>query len=223
MTNSMLSLEGSVNDDDNDLPLNQLKKELTLRKQKRDQIEELMEKFCQRLYMGFETAVAQTTASGIPGLGKPRRIPHPAGDWRQALQLFIEDWTAIIVPLVGAAWPNPRDEARITPFRFKEPCGRIAMFLSDDPNAESFYDFLIFSDGSWFAWGYGWPRTNDDIDQTDFEVMAFELLTSIVKDIHTTWRPRRVVLVGNTTNGTALSQSLDAKKRAYNFGLPGEE
>ena len=48
-----------------------------------------------------------------------------------------------------------------------------------------------------------------------------ELLTSFVKDIHTTWRPRRMAPVSNA--GTALNQSLDAKKRAYLFGLPGEE
>ena len=61
----------------------------------------------------------------------------------------------------------------------------------------------------------------DDIEATNFETMAFELLTSFVKDIHTTWRPRKVLAVSNT--GTALNQSLDAKKRAYHFGLPGEE
>ncbi|MEP7286314.1 MAG: hypothetical protein ABI947_11155 [Chloroflexota bacterium] len=202
-------------------PINALKAELTRRVQERKQIEALMEKFTGKLFDAFETAIAQTTASGVPGLNKPRRIPHPAGDWRQALQLYIEDWSVIIVPLVGAAWPNPRDEARIAAVKFKEPCGRIALFLGDEPSAESFYDFLIFSDGSWFAWGFGWPRIDDDIDLTNFETMAFELLTAFVRDIHTTWRPRRINV--NATNGTALSQSLDAKKRAYNFGLPGDE
>jgi hypothetical protein len=181
----------------------------------------MLQEFTKRLYESFEKAVAQTTAAGVPGLGKPRRIPHPSGDWRQALQLFIEDWTVIIVPLVGAAWPNPRDEARIPAAKFKEPAGRIAMFLGDDPNAESFYDFMLFADGFWFAWGFGWPKTEDTIEKTPFDRIAIELLTSFVKDIHTTWRPRRIVGVSNT--GTALSQSLDAKKRAYNFGLPGEE
>ena len=207
--------------EDEDHPINELKKELTLRTGQRDQVEHLMQIFTQRLFDNFEKAIAQTIALGVPGLAKPRRIPHPAGDWRQALQLYIEDWSVIIVPLVGAAWPNPRDEARIQPSKFKESCGRIALFLGDDPSAESFYDFLVFSDGSWFAWGYGWPRVSDDIEKTNFEVMCFELLTSFVKDIHTTWRPRRMTAVANT--GTALSQSLDAKKRAYHFGLPGEE
>lgn len=207
--------------DDEEHPINALLKELTLRKEQRDLVEGLMEKFTGRLYEAMESAVTQTIASGVPGLSKPRRIPHPAGDWRQALQIFIEDFTVIIVPLVGAAWPNPRDEAKITQSRFKEPCGRIALFLGDDPNAESFYDFLIFSDGSWFAWGYGWPRVSDDIENTNFESMAFEILTSFVKDIHTTWRPRRIH--AGQVAGTALSQSLDAKKRAYSFGLPGEE
>jgi hypothetical protein len=206
---------------DEEHPINKLRAELTLRVDQRQRIEQLMEKFTGSLFTAFEVAVAQASASNVPGLAKPRRLSHPAGDWRQALQVFIEDWSVIIVPLVGAAWPNPRDEARIATSKFKEPCGRIAMFLGDDPNAESFYDFLIFADGSWFAWGFGWPRLDDDFERTDFERMAFELLTSFVKDIHATWRPRRLG-VGNQ-NGTQLSQSLDAKKRVYNFGLPGEE
>ena len=81
--------------------------------------------------------------------------------------------------------------------------------------------FLIFPDGSWFAWGFGWPRVADNIESTNFESMSFELLTSFVKDIHTTWRPRRLTAIPNI--GTALNQSLDAKKRAYHFGLPGDE
>ncbi len=202
-------------------PIVALMKELSLRVEQRNAIEQLMETFTARLYEAFESAVAQTINEGVPGLGTPRRIPHPTGDWREALQLFIEDWSVIIVPLVGAAWPSPRDEARIAASKFKEPCGRIAMFLGDDPNAESFYDFLIFADGSWFAWGFGWPRIADDIDSADYEHMAFEMLTSFVKDIHTTWRPRRVG--GKPNVGTALSQSLDARNRAYNYGLPGEE
>lgn len=204
-----------------DHPINELNHELLDRIQQRQHIERLMEQFTNQLFRAFETAVAEANAVGIPGLGKPRRIPHPSGDWRQALQLNIEDWSVIIVPLVGAARPNPRDEARITASRFKEICGRIAFFVGDDPAAESFYDFLIFADGFWFAWGYGWPRLDDNMDKTDFVQMAFELLTSFVKDIHTTWRPRRMTTIHS--NGTALSQSLDAKKRAYHFGLPGDE
>ena len=36
-----------------------------------------------------------------------------------------------------------------------------------------------------------------------------------------TRRPRK--MAPNPNFGTLLSQSLDAKKRAYTFGLPGEE
>jgi hypothetical protein len=207
--------------EDEDHPINELRKELTRRVAQRENIEKIMQGFTLKLFESFEAAINQTIALGVPGLGKPRRLPHPAGDWRQALQLFIEDWSVIIVPLVGSAWPNPRDDAKIASARFKESCGRIAFFIGDDPNAESFYDFLIFPDGSWFAWGFGWPRVADNIESTNFESMGFELLTSFVKDIHTTWRPRRLTAIPNI--GTALNQSLDAKKRAYHFGLPGEE
>jgi hypothetical protein len=220
MTGSLLSRQPSRHDEEH--PLNQLKKEMEIRVGQRLRVETLMEKFTQRLYEAFEKSIADATASGIPGFGKPRRIPHPAGDWRQALQIFIEDWSVIVVPLIGAAWPNPRDEARIPTVKFKEECGRIAMFLGDDPNGEAFYDFLIFSDGSWFAWGFGWPRVADDIEQTHFDTMSSELLTNFVKDIHVTWRPRRLLAEGPLL-GTTLSASLDAKKRVYTFGLPGEE
>lgn len=217
---SMMNIRPPSRDDG--APLDTLRRELETRRQSRDAIERLMREFTEKLYAGFESAIAQTTAENIPGLGKPRRIAHPAGDWRQALQVFIEDWNVIIVPLIGAAWPNPRDEARIATAKFKEPCGRIALFIGDDPQAESFYDFLVFADGSWFAWGFGWPRVADNIEDTNFEQMAFELLTSFVKDVHTTWRPRKAS-VTSSAQGTALSQSMDGKRRAYNYGLPGEE
>lgn len=220
----MLNMQTRHDDHEEDLPIAALGKELSVRAKQRAAIEELMEKFTGRLFDAFERSIAQTTAQGIPGFGKPRRVPHPAGGWRQALQIFIEDWSIIVVPLVGAAWPNPRDEARIDSFRFKEPCGRIAMFVGDDPTTESFYDFLLFADASWFAWGFGWPRIAADIDSTNFDRMAFELLLNIVRDVHTTWRPRRIGgVAASTSSGTALSQSLDAKKRAYNYGLPGDE
>lgn len=206
---------------DEDHPINLLRRVLTTRQQQLANIERLMQEFSKRLFIGMENAVKKATDAGIPSLGAPRRLQHPAGGWRQALQVQIEDWSVIIVPLVGAAWPNPRDEAQIPGARFKEPCGRIALFVGDNPDAESFYDVLLYSDGFWFAWGYGWPRVADDIEHTDFEVLAFELLASFVKDIHTTWRPRKMAASPNY--GTLLSQSLDAKKRAYTYGLPGEE
>ncbi len=219
MADSVLSTQPSRHDEEN--PLTELKTEMASRVGQRLRVEALLEKFTQRLYEAFESAVAEATAAGIPGFGKPRRIPHPSGDWRQALQILIEDWSVIVVPLIGAAWPNTRDEARIPTAKFKEECGRIAMFLGDDPGGEAFYDFLIFSDGSWFAWGFGWPRVADDIEQTNFSAMTYELLTNFVKDIHVTWRPRR--LGAPPLQGTTLGQSLDAKKRVYTFGLPGEE
>src|SRR5512147_3070323 len=133
MTDSSSMLNIRPPHEDEEHPINELKKELTLRVEQREQVEHLMQVFTQHLFENFESAIAQVMASGTPGLGKPRRILHPAGDWRQALQIFIEDWSVIIVPLVGAAWPNPRDEARIDSAKFKEPCGRIALFLGDDP------------------------------------------------------------------------------------------
>jgi len=201
------------NDDGEDIIL-VLRKELQTRKTIHAQIERSLHDFTTRLHTAFENAVETAIQQGAPSLAKPRRIPHPSGDWRQALQLFVEDFSVIIVPMTGVAWPNPRDEARIQPARFKEPAGRIAFFWGDDPTETSFYDFLIFPDGMWFAWGYGWPRTQDAIDYTDFETMAYELLTSFVRDIHSTWRPRAE---------TPLGMALDPKRHAYRLGRPGEE
>jgi hypothetical protein len=211
MTDSLIARR-TYHDDESHLPL--LKRELVARKAQRERVEQMLRDFTTQLYDGFELAIRRVSDDGVPGLGKPRRIAHPAGDWRQALQIYIEDWSVIFVPLLGFAWPNPRDEAKIIQARFREPTGRIAAFWADEPSETSFYDFLVFSDGSWFAWGYGWPRTQDTIESTDFEQMTQELLVSFVRDIHTTWRPR---------SETTLSNSLDAKKRAYRFGRPGEE
>jgi hypothetical protein len=207
--------------DDERHPIHTLRRELNEQRAQRERIERLLQEFTEKLFAGFERAVEVAIASGVKGLHKPRRLPHPAGGWRQALQLPIEDWFVIVVPLVGAARPNVRDEARLPNVRFKELSGRLALFIGDEPTGESFYDILVFSDASWFAWGYGWPRMADAIATTDFDYLAFELLASFVKDIHATWRVRRSK---NPAEGTTqLQLALDAKKRVYTFGLPGEE
>jgi hypothetical protein len=170
--------------------------------------------FTNRLFSAIESVLGALAAAEVPGLGKSRRLVHPAGGGREGLQVFIEDWSIIFIPLPGLARPNVLDEARIPSAQFKEGCGRIGVFLGDDPEANAFYDFLIFQDGSWFAWGYGWPKQQSDIDSTDFEGLALELIDSFVKDIFVVWQNREQ---------TALGTALDAKKRAYTFGLPGEE
>ncbi|MFQ3535936.1 MAG: hypothetical protein SNJ58_08665 [Aggregatilineales bacterium] len=207
--------------DDERHPIHTLRKELNEQRKQRERVEQLLQDFTGKLYAGFEQAVEIALQMGIKGLHKPRRLPHPAGGWRQALQLQIEDWFVVIVPLVGAARPNIRDEARLPNARFKELCARIALFIGDEPTGESFYDVLIFSDASWFAWGYGWPRMADAIEATDFNYLAFELLASFAKDIRTTWRVRRSK--GLAEGATQLQHALDAKKRVYTFGLPGDE
>jgi hypothetical protein len=120
----------------------------------------------------------------------------------------------MFVPLVGTAWPNSRDEAQIPGAAFKELCGRIAVFIGSEPEAPSFFDILILSNGSWFAWGFGWPKQAATLEDTNFKALSYELLASFVKDIHTTWRTR-----GNTQLGAAM----DARRRVYTFGLPGDE
>jgi hypothetical protein len=170
--------------------------------------------FSNRLFSAIETGLATLEASGIPGFGKSRRLVHPVGAGREGLQVFIEDWSIIFVPLPGFARPNLADEARIPPYQFKELCARIGVFLTDDPQGNAFYDFLIFQDGSWFAWGYGWPKQHSDIANTNFEGLALELINSFTKDIFVTWYTRE---------NTPLSIALDTKKRAYTFGLPGED
>lgn len=186
---------------------------LMARRSRRERILELTQSFTEQLFQGLQTAVYDLRQRGLTELGEPRLIDHPAGS-RRALQINIEDWTIIFVPLVGVARPNLRDEAQIPPLAFKELCGRIAVFIGSDPEQEAFFDFLILSDGSWFAWGYGWPRQDDTMDHTDFNELAYELLNSFIQDIFVTWRTR---------NETTLGAALDARRRAYNYGLPGDE
>ncbi len=112
------------------------------------------------------------------------------------------------------ARPHIRDEAQLPGIAFQQICGRIAVFIGNEPSEEAFYDFLILSDGSWFAWGYGWPRQASTIEETDFDMLAYALLNSFIKDIFVTWRPRRE---------TTLGAAMDARRRAYVFGLPGDE
>lgn len=170
--------------------------------------------FTESLFGALQTAIYECRENGLAELGEPRLIDHPAGAGRRALQISIEDWSVIFVPLVGTAWPNARDEAQIPGSAFKELCGRIAVFIGSEPDTASFYDFLILPNGSWFAWGYGWPRQASTIEETDFRALAYELLASFVRDIHTTWRTRDQTLLGT---------AMDARKRSYVFGLPGDE
>ncbi len=118
------------------------------------------------------------------------------------------------MPLSGYARPNVSDQARIPGALFKDLSARIGVFLTDEPNGHAFYDFIIFADGSWFAWGYGWPKQQADIESTDFNALAGELLHSFVRDIFLTW---------NTRGDTTLAASMDPKQRTYLFGLPGED
>jgi hypothetical protein len=177
-------------------------------------LNQYLKDFSTRLFAALESVLGEAEGNGIPGVGKTRRIVHPAGAGREGLQVYIEDWSIIFVPLLGFARPNAQDEARIPPIQFKLPCARIAVFLTDDPQGHAFYDFIIFEDQSWFAWGYGWPKQQSDIESTDFEGLALELLHSFVKDIFITWTPR---------GDTMLATAMHSKNRAYSFGLPGED
>lgn len=197
-----------------ELLLNQLNTVMTRRVNTNDALENLIKEFSERLFSAFERVLAELAARNVPGIGRSRRLVHPAGGGYEGFQLFINDWSIIFVPLRGFARPNLSDEARIPAAQFKEPCGRIALFLNDDPKGNAFYDFILFADRSWFAWGYGWPRQQSDIESTDFDGLALELIHSFVKDIFLSWHPRR---------DTTLSEALDSKHRAYQFGLPGDE
>ena len=201
-----------TNDDEDQIAI--LKREMSLRQARYSAVESMTREFTENLFNAFEANIHRAIKEGVPNLGEPRRIAHPAKGWRQMLQLFIEDWSVIFVPLIGAAWASPRDEAKINGARFKEPCGRVAVFWADDPTETSFYDFLIFAEGFWFAWGYGWPRSQDTLDTTNYVQITQEMLVSFIRDIHTTWRSR---------SETTLGSALDVKRRAYRFGRPGEE
>lgn len=177
-------------------------------------IEEYVDLFTQRLFDGLESFVDELISLGVPGIQKTRRLKVPTG--KKALQLQIAGYKILFVRLMETAWANPRDEARVPGAKFKEECGRIAVFLSENPDRESFYDFLIWSDGSWFAWGYGWPRQDSELNQTDFRALAAELVSSFVKDIHRTWKVRDETLLGDAT-------SPNIARRCYTYGLPGDE
>jgi len=187
---------------------------LLKRRKEREKITELTEKFTDILFKALQGAIYDLRERGLNEMGEPRYIDHPAGGGRKALRIAIEDWSIIFVPLVGAARPNIRDEAQIPGIAFKQICGRVAVFIGSEPTDNSFYDFLILADGSWFAWGYGWPRQDSTFEDTDFKLLAYELLGSFVKDIFVTWRTR---------SETTLADAMDARRRAYVYGLPGDE
>ena len=194
--------------------MQELESLITERRREREFVIKQVNQFTTSLFGAFQAVMVEARERGLSELGEPRMIDHPAGGGRRALQLPIEDWSVILVPLVGMARPNSRDEAQIPGFFFKQHCGRIAVFIGNEPETESFYDFLILPNGSWFAWGYGWPRQAATIEETDFKALAAGLLLSFIKDIFKTWRTR---------DETLLSHSMDARKRAFIFGLPGDE
>ena len=198
--------------------IEQIKTAMRRRQQERDQLEQLLESFTKRLYAGFQQAVTTLRQQGVEGIGDPRVLKHPGGGWRRVMQLLIEDWSIFIVPMVGVAWPNVRDEAMIHASAFKEVCARVGFFLSKsvepDPVATAFYDIIVLADSSWFAWGYGWPKQQATADATNFANLAMEMLASFTKDVHLTWAVR---------DETCFADVMDPKRRAYNFGLPGQE
>jgi hypothetical protein len=204
----------AVNPDERQKIIESLGKMMNQRTDAQEVLDKHLKEFSSRLFTALEKVLATMPTQGISGLGKSRRLVHPAGGGYEGFQVFIEDWSIIFVPLLGFARPNASDEARIPPVQFKEPCARIGVFLTDDPQGRAFYDFLIFQDGSWFAWGYGWPKQQSDIESTDFEGLALELVYSFVRDIFITW---------NTRSNTVLATALDPKKHGYTFGLPGED
>lgn len=184
------------------------------RRRQRDFVQEKTALFVNLLFSALQEVIYDCRQRGLTELAEPRLIDHPASGGRRALQIGIEDWGVIFVPLVGIARPNLRDEAQIPPVAFKQISGRIAVFIGSDQASTAFYDFLILNNGAWFAWGYGWPRQASTIEETDFKLLALNLLTSFVKDIFITWRVR---------DETTLADAMDARRRAYNFGLPGDE
>lgn len=187
---------------------------LAERRKQREFLVQQTTTFVEALFNAIRAVVEESRANGLTELGEPRMIDHPAGKEYRALQVPIEDWSVVFVPMPGAARPNIKDEAQIPGFAFRELCGRIAVFIGTEPDTPAFYDFLILANGSWFAWGYGWPHQADNIEGTNFKGLATELLASFVKDIRVTWRTR---------GETKLGQVMDAKRRAYMFGLPGDE
>lgn len=210
----MLDFQIQVENQKVDAAYKILESVLLARRDQRDYLHQQTTFFAESLFNALQAAIYDCQAQGLTELGEPYLVEHPAGGGRRALQIPIEDWSVLVVPLAGTAWPNMRDEAQIPGIGFKELCGRIAIFVGSEPDSPSFYDFLILPNGSWFAWGYGWPRQASTLEETNFKTLAYEMLASFVKDIHATWRPR-----GETVIGTAM----DARKRAFVFGLPGDE
>lgn len=184
------------------------------RRKQREFVRQQTQQFTDSLFTALQATTIECREKGLTEIGEARLIDHPAGGGRRALQIPIEDWSVIFVPLVGISRPNIRDEAQIPGFFFKQPAGRIAVFIGNEPETISFYDFLILANGSWFAWGYGWPKKAETIGETDFKLLAYGLISSFVKDIYTTWRTREE---------TSLSYAMDARKRGFTFGLPGDE
>lgn len=187
---------------------------LSERRKQREYVRQQTQQFTDALFNALQAVAIECREKGLTEIGEPRLIDHPAGAGKRALQIPIEDWSVIFVPLVGVARPNLRDEAQVPGYFFKQPAGRIAVFIGNEPDTTSFYDFLILANGSWFAWGYGWPKKAETIGETDFKILAYSLLSSFVKDIFTTWRIR---------DETTLGFSMDARKRAFTFGLPGDD
>lgn len=188
--------------------LKEIASAMQYRQKERELVRHKLTEFTDKLFAGLESAALHANQAGIHAYGQTKRMPHPAGNGLTILQLLIEDWKVVLVPMVGAARPAFKDEAQIPAAKFKEMTGRIVAYIGDNPNNSAFYDFLVFADNSWFAWGYGWPRQSDDIENTDFEQLGFELLLSFGRDIYKVW---------STRAETQLKTVVDKTAPAYEF------
>src|SRR5690349_162366 len=92
----------------------------------REQIQNALKNFTNSLFTSLEQDVVVAQQSRIQAFNTPRRLVHPGGNGLSILQLFIEDWSIVLVPLTGVARPALKDEAQVPGSRLKEPTGRIA-------------------------------------------------------------------------------------------------
>jgi hypothetical protein len=187
-----------------DYTIEELERIVLERRKQREYVGNLTKNFSDRLFTAIQTAVVELRRRGLNELGEPRLIDHPAGGGRRALQVPIEDWGIIFVPLVGAARPNIRDEAQIGPIS-SAICGRIAVFMGNEARRSRSNDYSF---ARWFLvlWGYGWPRQGSTIEHR-FTLLAYALLNSFVKDIFRDLAPAATTLGTRWTPANAPTSS----------------
>lgn len=194
--------------------INRIAQAVQKHNQEAEQALEQLNQFTTLLYSIIKQTVSDLAEAGVDideleekNLGDGKKTL--SFEWRKSKWIFI--------PLVGTGLP---DSSVKLGANMELQAGRLIMFEQpiDEPEVGyPLYEFYVFPDGAWYAWGFGWTqRKLDGFDSTklqDFVLYFFEAL--LVKDVKEMWPVRSKVDFERARRGLRSQMGFAAFDRAH--------